>query len=404
MIMSDKRRLMLVSPMLHQGGFERICVTTARLMAVYFNITVVIFDSSDIAYDVEGLHIIDLKLGVKKGKLRKIWNIIRRSYRLYQLKKQLKPDICYSFGTTANIVNALSKTKETETWLGLRSYMDMEDHIKIKFFVKLADLIICCSKVIEQELKSKFHCNKTTTLYNLYNVKDIQRQAEEKEPELPWGTVDSQGRVLKYIISMGREDEVKGFWHMLKAFSMIHAKIPETRLVILGDGGFAPYKKLSEDLKIQDSVHFAGMQKEPYKYLKKGSIYLLTSLREGFPNALVEGMALGLAPISTDCMTGPAEILLGDMPREDFEPSNAVIYGKYGILIPVMNETPDFDAEHILQEERNLADIVIDLLMDDKELRKYQEAAKERAQFFTYESYTRQFLQLACEKNANMVE
>lgn len=402
--MSDKRKLMLVSPMLHQGGFERICVTTARLMAVYFDVTVVIFDSSDIAYDVEGLHIIDLKLGVKKGKLRKIWNIVRRSHRLHQLKKQLKPDICYSFGTTANIVNALSKTKETEVWLGLRSYMDMEEHIKIKLFVRLADLIICCSKVIEQELKSKFHCNKTTTLYNLYNVEDIQKQAEEKEPDLPWNDVDSQGRELKYMVSMGREDAVKGFWHMLKAFSVIHAKIPETRLVILGDGSFTPYKKLAEDLEIQDAVHFAGMQKEPYKYLKKGSIYLLTSLREGFPNALVEGMALGLAPISTDCMTGPAEILLDEMKGEQFKQNNIAIYGKYGILIPVMNEEPDFDADHILQEERNLADIVVDLLADDRKLQNYQSAAKERAQFFTYESYIRQFLQLACEKNTNMVE
>lgn len=402
--MSDKRKLMLVSPMLHQGGFERICVTTARLMADYFDVTVVIFDSADIAYNIDGLNIIDLKLGVKEGKIRKIWNIVRRSCRLHQLKKQLKPDICYSFGTTANIVNALSKTKKTEVWLGLRSYMDMEDRIKIKLFVRRADLIICCSKVIEQELKSKFHCNKTTTLYNLYDVEDIQKQAEEKEPDLPWEDVDNQGRTLKYIISMGREDEVKGFWHMLKAFSLIHVQIPETRLIILGEGTFTSYKALAEALEIQDVVHFAGMQKEPYKYLKKGSVYLLTSSREGFPNALVEGMALGLAPVSTDCMTGPAEILLGEMQGEGFESANAVIYGKYGILMPVMNAWPDFDAEHILPEERNLADIVINLLLDDKKLRKYQEAAKERAQFFTYESYTRQFLQLACEKKPNMVE
>lgn len=402
--MSEKKKLMLVSPMLHQGGFERICVTTARLMAAYFDITIVIFDSADIAYNVDGLNIIDLKLGVKKGKIRKIWNIIRRSGRLYQLKRQIKPDICYSFGPTANMVNAFSRTKKTKVWLGLRSYMDMEEHIKIKLFVKLADLIICCSKVIEQELKSKYHCDKTTTLYNLYDVEDIQKQAKEKEPDLPWEDVDSQGRALKYIVSMGREDEVKGFWHMLKAFSLIHVKVPETRLLILGEGSFSDYKKLAENLGIQDAVYFAGMQKEPYKYLKKGLVYLLTSSREGFPNALVEGMALGLAPVSTDCMTGPAEILLEKMQGEEIRQKNAVIYGEYGILIPVMKEGPDFDANNILQEERKLADIVADLLEDDKKLWKYQAAARERAQFFTYESYVRQFLQLTCEKKANMVE
>lgn len=66
--MSDKRKLILVSPMLHQGGFERVCVTTARLLAPYFDVTIVVFNSANIAYDVDGLNIIDLKLGVKKGK------------------------------------------------------------------------------------------------------------------------------------------------------------------------------------------------------------------------------------------------------------------------------------------------------------------------------------------------
>ena len=51
---------MLISPMLHQGGFERVCITTARLLEPYFDITIVIFDSADIAYGVEGLTIIDI--------------------------------------------------------------------------------------------------------------------------------------------------------------------------------------------------------------------------------------------------------------------------------------------------------------------------------------------------------
>lgn len=59
-----KKKLMLISPMLHQGGFERVCITTARLLEPYFDIAIVIFDSADIAYDVEGLTIIDIQLGV----------------------------------------------------------------------------------------------------------------------------------------------------------------------------------------------------------------------------------------------------------------------------------------------------------------------------------------------------
>ena len=83
-----KRKLMLISPMLHQGGFERVCITTARLLEPYFDVTIVIFNSADIAYNIEGLHIIDIRMGAKKGKVKKIFNIVKRSMKVRQLKKK----------------------------------------------------------------------------------------------------------------------------------------------------------------------------------------------------------------------------------------------------------------------------------------------------------------------------
>ena len=151
--MAEKKKLILMSPMLHQGGFERVCITTARLMEPYFDVTIVIFNSANIAYDVEGLKIIDLNLGVRKGKLGKLINIVKRSCKVRKLKKEMKPDIVYSFGPTANMVNAFSRTGKEKVWLGLRNYTDVEESFQIKLFVKLADLIICCSKEIEKELK-----------------------------------------------------------------------------------------------------------------------------------------------------------------------------------------------------------------------------------------------------------
>ncbi len=396
--MEKKRKLMLISPMLHQGGFERVCITTARLLEPYFNITVVIFDSSNIGYDIEGLHIIDLNLGVQRGKVRKILNIIKRSRRLRTLKKEMKPDIAYSFGPTANMVNSFSKTKNTKVWLGIRSYMDMGEPAKLKLFTRFADLIICCSKVIEKELKVKYKFNKITTLYNLYDVEAIKKEAQEKEPELPWQDMDERGKKMRCLLSMGREDDVKGFWHMLKIFSLVQKRIPEARLILVGEGSFEEYKKLAENLGILKFVCFAGRQSEPYKYLKKGEVYLLTSLNEGFPNALVEGMCLGLAAVSTDCLTGPAEILLGEANagwhRKPENEKENVIYGKYGILVPPMSRGKDLNAGCILEEEKNMADIIIDLMQDENKLERYQKAARERAQYFSYEKYVEQFLDL----------
>lgn len=398
--MAEKRKLMLISPMLHQGGFERVCITTARLMEPYFDVTIVIFNSANIAYDIEGLKIIDLNLGVRKGKIKKILNILKRSSRLRKLKKKMRPEIAYSFGPTANMANAFSKTKHTKVWLGLRNYTDVEETVKIKLFTRLADLMICCSKTIENELNIKFKFNKTTTLYNLYDVKAIRKEAKEKEPELPWKDTDEEGRRLRYLVSMGRDDDMKGFWHMLKVFSIVQARIPEVRLILLGAGTFDKYRKLAEDLGISKAVCFAGMQTEPYKYLKKGEVYLLTSQNEGFPNALVEGMALGLAAVSVDCMTGPAEILLENGNTSLFEEQQRngktpVIYGEYGILVPVMKKERDLDAGHISKEEQSMAEIVVDLMLDEDKLSKYQKAALERAQIFTYENYVEKFLSLS---------
>ncbi len=398
-----KKKLMLMSPMLHQGGFERVCITTARLMEPYFDVTIVIFNSANIAYDVEGLNIIDIQMGAKKGTLQKLWNIVKRSKKVRQLKKQMKPDIVYSFGPTANMVNAFSKTGREKVWLGVRNYTDVEEHLKIKLFTKKADLMICCSKTIEKELKERFNFHKTATLYNLYDVKAIREKAMQSEPELPWGTYDDQGRKIRCMVSMGRDDDMKGFWHMLKAFALVHEKMPEVRLILMGAGSFEYYKKLAEDLNITDAIYFAGMQREPYQYLRKGEIYLLTSSNEGFPNALVEGMSLGLAAVSVNCMTGPAEILLEDGDTSCLEKRESgekipVIYGEYGILLPVMTKERDLDAAHILPEEKNMADVVLGLLEDDEMLQKYQKAAVERAQCFTYEMYVEKFMELAACK------
>ena len=400
-----KRKLMLISPMLHQGGFERVCVTTARLMEPYFDVTIVIFNSANIAYDVEGLNIIDIKMGVQKGKWKKILNIVKRSMKVRQLKKKIKPDIAYSFGPSANMVNAFSKTGKEKVWLGLRNYTDVEETVKIRIFTRLADLIVCCSKTIEKELKTKFGYHKTATLYNLYDVRAIREQARLKEPDLPWGEYDAQGRKIRCMVSMGRDDDMKGFWHMIKVFFLVHEKRPEVRLILMGAGSFDFYRKLAKDLGIEDAVYFAGMQREPYKYLNKGEIYLLTSLNEGFPNALVEGMALGLAPVCVNCMTGPAEILLEDgdaslLEQQEKEGKAPVIYGEYGILIPVMEKERNLDPADILPEEVHMADIVLELLEDDKKLENYQKAAVSRAQKFTFESYAEQFLKLGDAEHA----
>lgn len=409
----SKRKLMLISPMLHQGGFERVCVTTARLLQPYFDVTIVIFDSTNIAYDVEGLSIIDIQMGVRKGKLQKILNIIRRSRKVRKLKKEMQPEIAYSFGPTANMVNAFSKTGKEKVWLGLRNYTDVEEETKMRLLVKKADLIVCCSRDIEKSVKIKYKFNNTAVLYNLYDADTIRKEAAASDPPLPFseelkeaGSLQQEPGQLRYLVSMGRDDPMKGFWHLIKAFKLVHDQIPEARLILMGAGTFQKYKTLAEQLKITDAIYFAGMRRDPYALLKYGEVYLLTSANEGFPNALVEAMTLSLAPVSTNCLTGPAEILVrnGDTASLDDqfiekqkEKETPVIYGDYGIVVPEMQKEENLDPADITEEERNLADTVIRLLQDEKLLQSYRQTAARRAGDFTYEKYLEQFLKLAEE-------
>ena len=108
----QKKNLMLMVPMLHQGGFERVCVATARLMQEYYNVCILIFSSKDINYDVTGLKVIDIDIPAKKGVVNKIINVIKRVQKVRKIKREQGIDIAYSFGGSANYVNVLSKGKE----------------------------------------------------------------------------------------------------------------------------------------------------------------------------------------------------------------------------------------------------------------------------------------------------
>lgn len=361
------KRMLLIVPSLHQGGSEKVCAMTAVILRPYFDVRIAIFDSENIDFDVEDIPVTDLGLPSRPGKFAKVLNVIRRGHRLKRLKKKEQIDIAYSFGPTANLANVfagrLFSRKGAKCWLGIMSYMDM-DSSWLGLFCKKADRLLCCSEALRGMIEKKYACSCTYTLTGFFDIPQIQARAAEWEAPLPW----QDGRI---IVSMGREDVVKGFWHLLKIFALVHRELSDTKLLIIGKGEFTEYRKLAADLGVADAVHFAGLQRNPYPYLKRGALYLLTSYWEGFPNALVEAMSLGLPAVATDCMTGPAEI---------FD-------GKYGILVPNMGKEPDMDASHIEEVERSTAARVISLLENEEEMARYSRLSVERAGVFSKESY-----------------
>ncbi len=125
----------------------------------------------------------------------------------------------------------------------------------------------------------------------------------------------------KSILIVGRLHPQKNHAVLLNAFAQTRKKHPDWNLIIAGDGPLMePLKAQAKALKISKSVTFKGTVKEPYKLYTKASIFVLPSLHEGTPNALLEAMSCGCAPIISDACEGALPY---------------ITHGKSGMITPV---------------------------------------------------------------------
>lgn len=122
------------------------------------------------------------------------------------------------------------------------------------------------------------------------------------------------------IVGMGRLEPQKDFPTLLRAFATLRRSRP-CRLMILGEGKQRELlRHEATRLGVHDDVHFPGFVKNPYAYLSRAALFVLSSAWEGSPNSLIEALALGTPLVSADCPDGPREILEG---------------GRHGILVKV---------------------------------------------------------------------
>jgi len=206
-------------------------------------------------------------------------------------------------------------------------------HHKLKKIFPKADLIVAVSKGVAEDIIkiTKIPEQKVKVLPNPTVVPEMFEMAKENIDH-PWFVE----KKYPIILGAGGFRKSKDFPTLIKAFKLVRSKIP-AKLVILGDG--RQRKKIESlvyELDLTKDVWLPGFKENPYSFMKQADIFVLSSIWEGSPNVLIEAMALGTPVVSTDCPSGPREIL------ED---------GKYGKLVPM--QCPIQMATGILQYLKN---------------------------------------------------
>ena len=139
-------------------------------------------------------------------------------------------------------------------------------------------------------------------------------------------------------------------------------------------------KRLVNELDLDKDVYLLGFQKNPFKFISKSKIFVFPSLYEGFPNALLEAMACGVPVVSSDCKSGPREILAAETGLK--METKTIEYAKYGVLLPVCNGNYYKDRDPLTNKEMILAKSIIELYSSKELLENYAHKAKKRVEDF----------------------
>lgn len=326
-------RILIAIPNLTMGGAERVIseLANAWSMDESLSIDVVLLAEGEMFYSLSsGVKIHRLGFRVGQSRFRRAFGIFKLALRFRKVATELSPDFVLSFMNKYNIF-VLSSLFGTGTKVVV-SERDSPTEVLPKFTgllrkftYKFADGIICQTRASADFIEKNVGHSRVTVIYNPVKKIDMDHGVCRE----------------KIILNIGRLVSKKGQRYLLEAFARIHKEYPEWTLVIVGDGPLrGELEHLSNELGLQNKIAFPGAIKVVDDWLNRASIFAFPSLLEGFPNALAEAMAGGLAVVSFNCDTGPSDL---------------IVDGKNGYLVDV------FDVSSLASR--------LEALMDDGDLR-----------------------------------
>ena len=390
-----KRNIAIIIHALRFGGAERCASNLSFDLAEQYDINLIVFDGKDKTYPYSGM-LYDLNIPTVSGPFRKCLMTLKRIIQVKKIKKKKNIACSISLLTGANFVNAFSKSKD-KTIVSIRNNLSFSrlstiDSFLIRTACRKADFIVALSESVRQDMMKNYGVppEKIETIYNSCNerLKDLA------------GVTDNRFCLHgDFIVTMGRIVFQKGQWHLIRAFSLVHKKYPDLKLVVLGNGEDELAKKvlaLPEKLGIKDSVIFPGYITNPHQIISKSKMFVFPSLYEGLGNVLLEALVCGKAVISTDCMSGPREILAPgtDLSITEKRQLKGISEERYGVLIPAFDQVEDVDLVEVSENEKVLADAILDLYENDAKRLEYERRTRERIQDFSPQKISSQWIDL----------
>ena len=319
----------------YDGGAERIIVNLMRSFVKRgLKIDLVVNTKTKSPYLSmlpPEVRILEFKVGYKKGLPKLI------SYLQQEQPQALLSSLHYSTdiavlakrfsGVSTKVVVREANHLSTEV-RNSRNLKERLASLATRLIYPWADGIVAVSEGVAKDLAhiTNLPRSRIRVIYNPTVTPELLNKSQEPLDH-PWF---KEGEP-PVILAVGRLEPQKDFPTLIRAFAKVQ-KLQSARLMILGSGKEqASLNQLVQELDVEKDIAMPGFAKNPYNYMRKAAVFVLSSAWEGLPNALIEAMALGTPVVATNCPSGPEEIL---------------DRGKYGKLVSVGDE--DKMAEAIL--------------------------------------------------------
>lgn len=321
--------------------------------------------------------------GQERG-IKKLFSIPLLAWRLKQYIQKEEITLVQSHIYRSNYINILAKLFGSSHYVQIVNAGTMSKYknegflgkinlFLIRYLYPKADLIILKSQGMQYDMQKLFNFKcRNIVINNPYDIKKIEHLKKEDINNFNFKTNK------KYLISVGRFETLKRQDFIIESMQKLTPS-EDIELILIGDG-IRKNKliQLSKDLEVDNKVHFLGRVSNPYKYIARSDVYILSSENgEGFPNVLLEAMICKTPVISSDCISGPREILAPDTDIS-FQLKEGVEKAKYGLLFPIGNVN-------------SLSAAIIEVLNNQELREEYKEKAYERSQDFLVDKIVEQY-------------